>query len=581
MKRAWLVMVCALSACECAQLPEALFQCESDGACAQEGFTCGDDGLCHPPAANDAGVDAGEPDASVDAGENDAGVDDAGFDAGVEDAGVEDGGMHVDAGLPDAGLPDAGPADAGCVPTGAIDEPDDQQLDVDCDGFDGDLSRAVFVDPVNGDDAAAGTRDAPRRTLASGLSLGRAQLYLATGTANAGTLQVDDAVSVYGGYDATNWSRSATYSVISGRLWAAPRDGGRVVLEQLDVQPPAVTQDGVASYAVTLVSAASTSRITRCRLNGGTGGDGADGFDAGASPNGNTGAAGAIGDGGPGGAAVSCGDAGMSFAGFGGGAGGTVGSLGAGADGEGGSLAGDGAGEHVCLLPPCVGFDGGAGLTGPAGSMSTTRAADPAADFLGGLDGGWWFGAQLSSWTPATPGRGGGGAGGGGAVSVAGVIVSRGGGAGGGGSGGCGARSGTAGQAGGASISLVLWASSPTLRDVQLVGGAGGRGGNGGAAGTPGTGGIGGPGAPGENVSDAGIGGSGARGGNGGAGGPGRRGPGGWGGPLVGVFCGGGASPNVDATVTWQTGTPGAAGNGDPNGAPGGEPASGFSEGCP
>lgn len=576
MKRAWLVALCALSACECAKLPEAVFQCESDGSCAQAGFLCGDDGLCHPPSAeNDAGVDAGEPDASVDAGETDAGFDDAGFDAGVDDAGVQDAGMEVD-----AGMPDAGPGDAGCVPTGAIDEPDDQQLDVDCDGFDGDLSRAVFVDPVNGSDAAAGTRDAPKQTLASGLSLGRAQLYLATGTSNVGTLQVDDAVNIYGGYDRTNWSRTSMLSVIAGRLWAAPRDAGRVVLEQLDVQPP-VAAPGLASYAVTLVGAAPSSRIVRSRLAGGIGGSGADGIDATTSPNGNGGAGGAIGDGGVGGAAVSCGDAGSTFAGFRGGAGGTMSSVGVGASGEGGALAGSGAGEHVCLVPPCIGFDGGAGLAGAAGAMSTARDADPAADFLGGLDGGWWFGAQLSSWTPATAGRGGGGAGGGGGVSLAGLLVARGGGAGGGGSGGCGARSGTAGQPGGASISLVLWATSPTLRNVQLVGGVGGLGGSGGAAGTAGAGGVGGAGSSGENVNDAGIGGSGGRGGNGGAGGAGRRGPGGWGGPLVGVFCGGGASPNVDATVTWQTGTVGAGGNGDPNGALGGQPSSGFSEGCP
>ncbi|MGV3619583.1 MAG: hypothetical protein ACO1OB_02130 [Archangium sp.] len=582
MKRAWVLAFGVLSACRCANLPTAVFQCEEDGSCAQEGFICGDDGLCHAPSENDAGVDAGEPDASVDAGEIDAGVDDAGFDAGTEDAGLEDAGTE-DAGVElDAGIPDAGMMDAGsCTPTGAIDEPDALEVDVDCDGFDGDLTRAVFVNPVNGDDSNAGTRIEPVQTLAEALTRNRSQVYLATGTSSTGTLQVNDAVAIYGGYDGTSWARTSMLSVIAGRLWAAPVDGGRVVLEQLDVQPPAMTQPGSASYAVTVSNAASTSRIERCRLNGGVGADGADGLDAGTVANGSPGGAGTVADGGVGGAAVSCGDAGSSFAGFRGGAGGTIASLGDGANGEGGVLAGTGAQQNLCVLPPCTGIDGGAGLAGGVGAMSTTRAADPAADFLGGLDGGWWFGAQLSSWTPATPGRGGGGAGGGGGVSVSGVIVSRGGGAGGGGAGGCGARSGTAGQSGGASISLVLWNASPTLRNVQLVGGTGGRGGNGGAAGSPGAGGVGGSGSPGENVSDAGIGGSGGRGGNGGAGGPGRRGPGGWGGPLIGVFCGGGAAPNVDATVTWQTGTAGAGGTGDPNGAVGGEPASGFSEGCP
>lgn len=571
MKRAWLVAAVLLQACECAKLPEgALYQCEADGACAQPGYVCREDGLCHAPEEDDdAGVDAGAP----DGGEDDAGLP----DAGVDDAGVDD------AGLPDAGVPDAGEPDAGCVPTGAIDEPDDQQLDVNCDGFDGDLARAVFVDPMNGDDTHAGTRDEPVRTLTEALMRDREQVYLATGTSTVSTLQVDDAVAIYGGYDATGWSRTPMLSVVQGRVWAAPADGGRVVLEQLDVQPPAVTQRGVASVAVTLVGAAASSRIARCRLSGGVGGDGADGENAGAAANGSTGgAATAAGDGGLGAPAVSCGDAGVSFAGLRGGSGGASATLGIGTDGEDATLGGEGGGETTCEAPPCVGLDGGAGLAGAAGAVSTSRAADPPATFLGGLDGGVWFGARLSTWTPAAPGRGGGGGGGGGALLTAlGELIAHGGGAGGGGSGGCGARSGTAGQAGGASISLVLWASSPALRDVQLVGGAGGRGGDGGGAGAPGAGGAGAVGGAGPAVPDAGTPGVGGRGGNGGAGGAGRQGPGGWGGPLIGVFCGAGAAPDLDATTTWQAGTPGVAGDGDPNGRGGGEPASGFTEGCP
>jgi hypothetical protein len=80
---------------------------------------------------------------------------------------------------------------------------------------------------------------------------------------------------------------------------------------------------------------------------------------------------------------------------------------------------------------------------------------------------------------------------------------------------------------------------------------------------------------------DAGAAGAGGRGAAGGAGGPGRQGPGGWGGPVVGLFCGGTSAPVLDATTTWTPGAPGIAGTGDPNGVAGGQPSSGFSANCP
>lgn len=602
MKRAWLVSVALLQACQCAQLPDALFQCEDDGSCAQPGFECRDDGLCHPPEENDAGVDAGVDAGEPDAGDDDAGVPDAGDDAGVDDAGTRDAGDDAgvddagtpdagdDAGLPDAGddagVPDAGDVDAGvdagCTPTGAIDEPDPLQLDVDCDGFDGDLSRAVFVDPVNGLDTNAGTRALPVLTLAEALARGREQVYVATGTLTPGALTVRDAVSVYGGYDAVNaWARTSMRTQLDGNLWLEPVDGGRMVLSQLEVVGGAAA-NGAASVAVTVVGAAATSFIERSRLVGGAGGDGDDGYDGGTTTNGGTGRGGLDTDGGLGASAVACGDAGLSFSGQRGGLGGGVDVSGNGTTGGGGPLAGEGAAAMVCATPPCIGFDGGIGLPGAVGTAATARPVDPPPTFLGGLDGGLWFGAALATWFPATAGRGGGGAGGGGALLLEdGGLASRGGGAGGGGSGGCGGRGGGPGQAGGASIGLVLWATSPTLRDVQLVGGLGGEGGRGGLAGVAGNGGNGGLGAAGQNDAGFGQGGGGGRGGRGGNGGPGRQGPGGWGGPVVGLFCGGGAAPVLDATTTWQTGTPGAGGVGDPNGSAGGQPTTGFSEGCP
>ncbi len=602
MKRAswWLVLVsfAALSGCQVAQLPEATFQCEADRSCQQEGFVCGSDGLCRArtdAGTGDAGVDAGLvdaglpdagfPDAGVEDAGSDAGVDDAGFDAGVVDAGVVDAGI-VDAGIVDAGVVDAGidaGVDAGCVPTGAIDEPDSLGLDVNCDGFDGDLSRAVFVHAGTGVDSNAGTRAAPLLTLGAALATGKPQIYLSTGTF-AGNLTLTAAAALFGGYDATNaWARTSTRSVINGALVAQPADGGRVVVEFLTVNAAQPVAAGAASVALTLHGAGAGSRVVSCRLSGGQGADGDPGASAAASAPGLSGHAGVSGeltaDGGAGGAGVDCGDAGFSPAGFFGGGGADT-TSGLGFAGEDATLGGLGGLETFCDGGPCVGLDGGDGLPGDVGAVSTARPADPASG-LGSVVGGQWVGATLGTWTPAQHGRpGGGGGGGGGLLDLLNLVLARGGGAGGGGSGGCGGRSGAAGQAGGASIGLLLIDSSPTLLDVQLFSNQGGNGGDGGAAGAGGLGGPGGVGAPGQVVG-ADTAGGGARGGAGGRGGTGRIGPGGWGGPVIGLFCSGTSVPVTDSSTTWSAGSPGLAGSGDPLGRAGTTPSSGYSVNCP
>ncbi len=576
--RAWqwlgLTSCVVLAGCELAQLPpDVVFRCEFDGKCAQPGYVCGGDNICRLPrdAGTDAGVDAGEEDAGFDAGEEDAGFD-AGFDAGMEDAGVDAG---MDGGV-DAGM------DAGCVPGVGTDEPDPLGVDLDCDGFDGELASAVFVDDVNGLDTNSGTRAMPVKTLAHAATLNKAQIYVST-AAQTGSVTLSSAAAIYGGYDATaSWARTTTKSVINGRLLANPSDAGRVVLELLEVNAPAASSPGSASVAVTLRGVSSASRITNCRLVGGAGDDGDDGADGPPVNDGNPGGAGRSGatggDGGLEGPTADCGDAGLAFSGF---PGGGSQDNGVGANGEDSSQGGVGGLATVIDGGMFDGRDGGDGVSGIAGLQSTVRPSDPPAGSLGSIVAAQWQGVSLGTWTPAESGRpGGGGGAGGGLISLGGVLVARGGGAGGGGSGGCGARSGTAGQTGGASIALVLFDASPTLADVQLVSGQGGRGGNGGFAGTPGSGGAAGAGALGETIA-TGIAGHGGRGGAGGNGGPGRQGPGGWGGPVIGMFCGGTSAPVTDGTTTWMTGTPGAGGNGDPNGPAGSQPMSGYSANCP
>jgi len=584
--RALLVVgLMSFTGCTLATLPEAVFQCEANGSCSQPGFTCVE-GLCR--AATDAGtVDAGtpndagnEPDASVemDAGQ-DAGVEvDAGFDAGIEvDAGM-DAGMVVDAGF-DAGMT----MDAGCVPTGAIDEPDQAGLDVDCDGFDGDLSRAVFVDAVNGADTNAGTQLAPKKTLGAAAATSKVQLYLSTGTLT-GTVTFTTAVAVFGGYDATNWSRTTTKTVVNGALIAQPASNGRVVFEQLNVTAPQPSTPGAASVALTIQGAGTGSRVTSCRLAGGPGAPGDDGLAAPTVLGGQKGKAGGAGavaaDGGLGGVGVNCGDAGFTLDGFAGG-GGAIALPGNGGRGADLTVGGAGGTAMQCTAGPCTGNDGVDGLSGADGTFSSVRPADPSSG-LGSISGGQWVGPALGTWTPAEHGKPGGGGGGGGALlDISNVFTVRAGGGGGGGSGGCGGRSGTAGNAGGASMGLVLIDSSPTLHDVQLVSGAGGNGGVGGAAGAGGAGGLAIGGGAGENDGILGTAGRGGAGLIGGRGGPGRQGPGGWGGPVIGLFCSGTSAPVRDATTTWTAGAPGTGGAGDPVGVAGSQPTSGYAVGCP
>ncbi len=90
------------------------------------------------------------------------------------------------------------------------DVPDPAFDDADCDGFDGDPDSAIFV-ATSGDDQKPGTRDAPMRTLQAAIDAASAagkDVYVSAGT-YAGSIQLADGVSIFGGYDAADgWSRS-------------------------------------------------------------------------------------------------------------------------------------------------------------------------------------------------------------------------------------------------------------------------------------------------------------------------------------------------------------------------------------
>lgn len=519
---------------------------------------------CAPGESTQCAANGGPcpPDAaSADAGVLDAGALDAGaFDAGVLDAGVFDAGSR-DAGPKDAGPADSGApsADAGCVP-GALDLPDDLGLDTNCDGIDGDVAQAVFVD-VRGDDLLNdGSRALPFATVARALLTGKPQVLV------SGTVEGDftlRAGGVYGGYDSQNaWARTEAFSRISGSA-RIEADGGAAVLDALIISGLPSPRPGGAAVSLTVVTASSAVVVRHCRLEpaaatSGVAGESGGYGDHGGSPTDGQGpGVGQFDSGIPGppggeGASSPCG-----VPGFAGGAGGDQASPNGkpGLPLDGGAKGGLGA---VCLTAPCHGADG---EEGPNGVDGLPGAPGLPGSNIGRLAGGAWAPIDGTAGEEGHAGTPGGGGSGGGAVLVFFPIYYWGGSSGGGGvSGGCGGPPGLGGGSGGASIAALVLSGAPRFEDVSFApssGGLGAPGGLGGGAVLPTTPGHGGPGTTNGPGITSGRGGGGGFAGQGGAGGPGGPGAGG---PAIGLFCAPGSAPTlVRASFTPGYGGPGAA----------------------
>ncbi|MCK6589878.1 MAG: DUF1565 domain-containing protein [Polyangiaceae bacterium] len=213
------------------------------------------------------------------------------------------------------------------------------------------------------------------------------------------------------------------------------------------------------------------------------------------------------------------------------------------------SMSGSGlGGQGQTAASACTnGADGEDGMPGDNGLGAMGKGRLSASGYLGlhGQDG-----------AGGLPGQGGGGGGGaqsaGMCMSGASFGVGAGGGA--GGSGGCGGRGGKGGGFGGASIGIASVFATITLDSVDIFTG---RGGDGGEGGWPQFGGFGGMGGKGGAAAD-GAGGA-CAGGKGGRGGTGGKGGGGMGGPSVGIaFVGN--PPHLHNTIV----VPGEGGYGGP-----------------
>lgn len=434
--------------------------------------------------------------------------------------------------------------------------PDD--LDVNCDGVDGDVTKAIFV-ARNGDDAWPGTREEPKRTVQAGIVAafadGKRDVYVATGVYRE-AIVLAPGIGVYGGYSADFRVRdTARYesavmapAPVTGRPGAVNAIGisgglpGTTVFDGFTVFAFDERRPGMSSYGVYLRNSDMTVRISNNVLVGGSGGPGARGADGIDGANGVAGQPGtnaldvldAFGVAGhctsktqylsPGGAfgAFQCGGVNVS-----GGLGGNrtcpqlvTGSNDTpeppvasefGAAGLNNLLMGAGGtpGRDVYHQSySCDGYstlgavEGGNGLDGDTGTNGVS--GNGCRNAQGTVNGGVWVPLNATAGTTGIPGGGGGGGGSGGGAWSHTSCNSKGfgwdnfgGTGGGGGSGGC---QGTAGQpgtgAGGAFTVFVVFESAPlTVPWIEGNEVAGGVGGPGGAGGNGGVGGAGGAGA--------------------------------------------------------------------------------------
>ena len=110
----------------------------------------------------------------------------------------------------DAGTPQG--TVAKCVPS-AIDDPDDNFTDSNCDGIDGDKNKAIFV-ATTGSDTADGSLGTPVATLGKAMALAIANskdVYACAGDYTENIAINAVGLRVYGGYDCKhNWVRNSS-----------------------------------------------------------------------------------------------------------------------------------------------------------------------------------------------------------------------------------------------------------------------------------------------------------------------------------------------------------------------------------
>jgi hypothetical protein len=464
-----------------------------------------------------------------------------------------------------------------CTPSGDVDDPDDDFKDTNCDGIDGDKTRAVFVAPTGSDDmATAGTMDAPLKTIGAAIARAAASkkdVYLCNAT-YAEQLTIADGVRVFGGYDCkAGWKRTldrATIAPAAGLPIRIAAVKSPVRFDRIAVRAADGANPGDSSIAVVATDSTDVA-FTNSAIKAGNGADGATpeppaGFAAPATK---------------GADATSWGPSHCSityptFLCKLGNSGAATTSTAPACEGHGGKGGDGGVGwwKSTWSTKATAGWAGSPVEKGAKPSVSGEGLpGTPGTNGINGTNAAAGFGELRADGYAATNGGtagldGSGGGGGSGGWGANGGPTSPGdfpseyynGGAGGeGGFGGCGGTGGKAGGGGGASIGIVAYRSAVTLKKTTVDTSSGGRGGAGAS------------GADGQVGGDPGVGGAstdprtppvgqGYSGGRGGKGGKGGNGGAGGGGPSLAIawFQ---TAPKTEA-MTFNVGTPGAGGVG-------------------
>jgi hypothetical protein len=492
-----------------------------------------------------------------------------------------------------------------CHVTAAVDLPSYPMFpDTNCDGINGSVDDAVFVDTLTGNDTTGdGTMDKPFKTIQTGINFAASttaatgfpgihkDVYVSLGTYMEHVSMVDG-VSLYGGYDAaTKWSRSANNATVIASTTNVGIDAAGlahavtiqlVTVEETAPSGLASNGGGESAYGIRLVNCSGGVTVEGCTVTAQPG-------VAAPTPaaNGTTGAVGGNDQGATNGG-VTQGPGGGSSCGAPGGQGGSSESgIANGTQGANGTTApngGQGAtGGNPGSAGSCSTFSASNGTSGFQPSVPGTNGgpgtngAAPTSD-IGTFDssGNYLPAAGSPGASPGFPGGGGGGGGSGGGTQYGcgfadySCCNTPSGAGGGGGGGGCGGTVGSGGAGGGGSFAVVAVSTTLTSNAnhyTTSAGGPGGQGGNGGPGGQGGQGGGGGL-APNEGDHVGGNGGPGSNGGNGGAGG---AGAGGAGGPSVCIlYSGTSPIPTGDSCNNGSGGSPGLGGTNGQNVAPSG-----------
>lgn len=199
--------------------------------------------------------------------------------ASVDSAGSDAGGANAGGAAGEAGTAGDNETPA-CVNTG-LDTPDDDFIDSNCDGIDGDLTRAVFVSP-DGSDGAEGTLATPLRRIDDAIELAATSgrdVYVCNGTYSQ-AVTITKPVALYGGYTCENGARRTKDRAViqpdRGVALFVQNVTGTVHLERLAFRSPDAVSPSESSQAGSIV-ASSDVTFSRVEFSAGKGADGAPG----------------------------------------------------------------------------------------------------------------------------------------------------------------------------------------------------------------------------------------------------------------------------------------------------------------